>query len=234
VLADYVLPKENAFALAQAVRANAQRYGDPALVLMTAFDAQGRKEEALLRGFCAYLTKPFSPAVLHESLLTAARARDASGAGPAPGIGAATTPRHSAVRLLLAEDHDVNRRVTILQLAELGYRAVDTVTNGLDAVRAARAGCYDLILMDVHMPEMDGFAATQAIRAEEQETGEHVIIVALTANALQGDRHACLDAGMDDYLSKPLRLHALRSVLERWLILEEKDARAAVAAHEDG
>jgi PAS domain S-box-containing protein len=233
VLADYVLPKENAFALAQAVRANAERYGDPALVLMTAFDAQGRKDEALRRGFCAYVTKPFSPSVLHDSLLTAARVRDAR-AGPARRTRAATTSHYRDVRLLLAEDQDVNRRVTVLQLAELGYRVVDTVTNGLDAVRAAHARRYDLILMDVHMPEMDGFAATQAIRAEERETGEHVIIVALTANALQGDRRACLDAGMDDYLSKPLRLHALRSVLERWLTLEEKDARAAVAAHDDG
>jgi len=233
VLADYVLPKENAFALADALREDRGRYGDPVLVLVTAFDAQGRKDEALRRGFSAYLTKPFSPSHLHEILLEAVRAREARAVAPVRLGGAEPAVRRGTVRLLLVEDEDINRRVTVLQLAELGYRNVDTAVNGLEAVRAARENRYALILMDVHMPEIDGFAATQAIRTAERETGDHVIIVALTANALQGDRRACLDAGMDDYLAKPLRLHALRSVLERWLTLDHKDAAAAVRAHDD-
>jgi two-component system sensor histidine kinase/response regulator len=131
----------------------------------------------------------------------------------------AETRRRREPRLLLAEDQEINRRVTAIQLAELGY-SVDTVRNGRDAVEAVRDGRYDLVLMDVHMPVMDGFGASSAIRALERETGRHVIIVALTANALQGDRRACLDAGMDDYLTKPLRIDALRAVLNHWLPVE--------------
>jgi PAS domain S-box-containing protein len=145
---------------------------------------------------------------------------------PAQGNGEPVT-RGGQVRLLLVEDQDINRRVTVLQLAELGYQNVDTAVNGVEAVRAVRENRYDLVLMDVQMPETDGFAATKAIRAAERETGEHTIIIALTASALQDDRRACLDAGMDDYLAKPLRLHGLRSVLERWLIRDQQDGAAA-------
>jgi two-component system sensor histidine kinase/response regulator len=220
VLADYVLPKVNAFALAQAI-SESDAYGNPSLVLMTAFDANGRKDEAYRRGFCAYVTKPFSPSALHDALVEGARRRhgpnETNPNGPGP-----LAQSNDAIRLLLAEDQEVNRRVTVLQLAELNYRRVDTVRNGLEAVRAVREGEFDLVLMDVHMPEMDGFAAAQAIRQAERETGNHVVIIALTANALAGDRKACLDAGMDDYLSKPLRMHALRSMLERWLPVQRE------------
>jgi CheY-like chemotaxis protein len=116
----------------------------------------------------------------------------------------------------LAEDQAVNRRVALLQLKELGYEA-DAVLNGAQAVAAAARSHYDLILMDVQMPEVDGLAASRTIRASEIDTGVHTTIIALTANALDRDRRACLDAGMDDYLSKPLELDALRAALDRWL-----------------
>jgi CheY-like chemotaxis protein len=128
----------------------------------------------------------------------------------------AETCHQGEFRLLLAEDQEINRRLLVIQLTKLGYR-IDTVANGRDAVEAVREGRYDLVFMDVHMPVMDGFGASLAIRALEREIGRHVIIVALTANALDGDRRACLDAGMDDYLTKPVRLDDLRAVLKRWL-----------------
>jgi two-component system, sensor histidine kinase and response regulator len=213
VILDYVLPKVNAFELARTIE-ETPSLGAPSLILITAFDAQGRREAAFRLGFSAYVTKPFPPSVLHDALLGVARRRGAVDVAAAPSTAPAALSRGG--RLLLAEDQAVNRRVTVLQLAELGYD-VDTVANGLEALQALAASRYDLVLMDLHMPVLDGVAATRTIREGERDTGDHVTIVALTANALQRDRQACLDAGMDDYLPKPLRLDALRLVLERWL-----------------
>ena len=119
--------------------------------------------------------------------------------------------------VLLVDDNENNRITATHQLARLGYRAA-VATNGQEAVEAlADAGHpYDVVLMDCQMPEMDGFTATRAIREREQAEGRHVPIVAVTANAMQGDRERCLAAGMDDYLSKPVRLEPLRTILERW------------------
>jgi CheY-like chemotaxis protein len=118
--------------------------------------------------------------------------------------------------VLLAEDQVVNRRVAELQLKALGF-AADAVTNGAEAVEAVKNGDYQVVLMDVHMPIMDGFAAARAIREHERSSGNHVTIIALTANALPRDRQACLAAGMDDYLTKPLELDSLLTVLNRWV-----------------
>ena len=115
---------------------------------------------------------------------------------------------------MLAEDNPINQTVTSRMLLRLGYQ-VETVPNGVEAVRAALDGCYSAVLMDCQMPDMDGFEATHHIR--ERETGmRRIPIIALTANALEGDRRRCLDAGMDDYLSKPFDLHQLDRVLTRW------------------
>jgi PAS domain S-box-containing protein len=119
-----------------------------------------------------------------------------------------------SLRLLLAEDNEVNQRIGVAMLRRLGH-AVLVVENGRDAVEAARTGNFDAVLMDVQMPEMSGFDATHAIRAFERETGRHVHIIALTAHAMTGDRSRCLEAGMDDYLTKPLTIAALSDVLDR-------------------
>jgi two-component system sensor histidine kinase/response regulator len=124
--------------------------------------------------------------------------------------------RGDGLRVLLAEDQIVNRRVAELQLKALGFTA-DAVVNGAEAVAAVQNGQYDVVLMDLHMPMMDGFAAARAIREHERATGNHVTIIALTANALPRDRQACLTAGMDDYLTKPLELDSLLAVLNRWV-----------------
>ena len=140
-------------------------------------------------------------------------------------------------RILVAEDNVVNQRVVVRLLERLGYR-VDVVTNGAEAVHTITRHPYVAVLMDCLMPEMDGYEATRAIRAEElaraadpgvansgQAAVRHVPIIALTANAMAADRARCLASGTDDYLVKPLRPDLLAATLERWLPLDTADSR---------
>ena len=121
-------------------------------------------------------------------------------------------------RVLLAEDNVVNQAVAVAMLKSFGCR-VDVAKNGLEAVSSVEREPFDLVLIDRHMPEMDGFAATRAIREAEQARGtERLPIIALTANAMEGDRDRCLAAGMDDYLSKPFKHSQLREVVEAWAV----------------
>jgi CheY-like chemotaxis protein len=109
----------------------------------------------------------------------------------------------------------VNQKVAMRLLEKAGHH-VDVVANGREAVAALDDAVYDLVFMDCQMPDMDGFEATRAIRAEEAGTPRHIPIVALTANAMQGDRERCLTAGMDDYIAKPVTTQTLAAALERW------------------
>ena len=188
------------------------------LVMLTSL---GQREEApSMELFAAFLTKPVKASRLYNVLLVAL-----SEAGQEPGRGGeatASTPMESsalpgAMRVLIAEDNPVNQRVALLSLERLGYRA-DVVADGLEAVEAMRTIDYDLVLMDVHMPELDGLSATRQIRADSALRQPY--ITALTANATVQDQEACRDAGMDDYLSKPFRLRELRSMLQRYAAQE--------------
>jgi two-component system sensor histidine kinase/response regulator len=208
VLIDYVLPLSDGLEFAVEVGKKTSEYGSPARILVTAFDADGRKAAALAAGCAAYLPKPIDPSVLYDALGGIDRERRMSAAALVNGS------HH--VRILMAEDSALIRRVAHFQLAELRY-GVDIVENGLQAVAAVAAGEYELVLMDMRMPEMNGLDATRAIREAERISGQHVVVVALTANVLEVDRKACVDAGMDDFLAKPLKLDELRVVLERWL-----------------
>ena len=163
-----------------------------------------------VRGAAAELarSRPRTPAVLREPLSPTPLFRTldgpVGGAPPAAGAG----PR---LRILLAEDHPVNQRLALLLLAKLGQRA-DVVSDGVEVVEAVRRRAYDVVLMDVQMPELDGLAATRTIR---ESLGGGPRIIAVTANALAGDREACLAAGMDDYLTKPLKEAELAAALRR-------------------
>ena len=211
VLLDFVMPQKDGLVLGNEIADN-PAFGHPALILVTAFDARGRAQVARDAGFSAYLLKPIEPSALYNALEGIAAGSIALPPHATEQPRAASGTR----RILLAEDQAVNRRVALLQLTELGYEA-DAVTNGAEAVVAAARNRYELILMDMQMPLVDGLAATRTIRASEIDSGTHSTIIALTANALERDRRACIEAGMDDYLAKPLEIEALRAALERWL-----------------
>lgn len=172
--------------------------------------------------FTAHLTKPARQSQLLDAIIMSQLPTPAQkGAAPAP-----TSPLHSRATpvhglILLAEDNAANQKMAQLQLGKLGF-AVQAVGDGQEAVDTIRqvaqaGGSYTLVLMDCQMPELDGFAATREIRRFEATNGHHTPIIAMTANAMQGDREACLAAGMDGYISKPVRLDDLRLTLARWV-----------------
>ncbi|MFY7905945.1 MAG: response regulator, partial [Burkholderiaceae bacterium] len=135
-------------------------------------------------------------------------------ATPKTGIQAPDVPPTESRRILVAEDHPINQKLIITMLERLGCQ-VDLVENGREAVNAVRDRAYALVLMDMQMPEMDGLSATRLIR-ELGNSNARVPIVALTANAMQSDREACLQAGMNDFLAKPFKTHELVACVERW------------------
>lgn len=157
----------------------------------------------------AYLTKPIKQSQLYN-ILTSLFSDETPELKPARSLPAMPQSQHP-LRILLAEDHPVNQKIALLMLQRLGYRA-DVVANGLEALAALRRQPYDVVLMDLQMPEMDGLTATQQI-CQEWPAASRPRIIAMTANAMLGDRAACLAAGMDDYISKPVHIEKLATAL---------------------
>jgi len=176
------------------------------------FSSLGRKE-ADDSPFAATLTKPLHQSQLFDTLVTLL-AHDAAprAAAPAakPRIDISMAERHP-LRILLAEDNVVNQKLALRLLQQMGYRA-DLASNGIEAIECVQRQTYDVLLMDVQMPEMDGLEASRRITAKWPE-GQRPRIVAMTANAMAGDREECLAAGMDDYVTKPIRVDALVEAL---------------------
>jgi CheY-like chemotaxis protein len=205
---DMHMPGMDGAMLAQAIR------GAGHALPLVLFSSLGRKEAGDESLFAATLAKPLRQSQLFDTLvsLLAHEAAPRAAATPAkPRMDAQMAERHP-LRILLAEDNVVNQKLAMRLLQQMGYRA-DLASNGIEAVECVARQPYDVVLMDVQMPEMDGLEASRRIVARWPDAGERPRIVAMTANAMQGDREECLAAGMDDYVTKPIRVEALVEAL---------------------
>jgi signal transduction histidine kinase/DNA-binding response OmpR family regulator len=164
-------------------------------------------------GVRGYLTKPIIRSELLIAISSQPTKPETRGSENLPN----NTDTHQRARILLAEDNIVNQKVAMHLLTKLGHQ-VKLVENGLQAVMAMEQDEYDVVLMDVQMPQMSGFEATSNIRSMEKKHGKHTPIIAMTAHALHGDREKCIDAGMDDYISKPIHLKQLQLTLDKHII----------------
>ena len=217
-LLDVNMPGMDGFQLAQEIRRTEE--GDPMTLLMLGSSSQAGDAAKLASGsISGYLLKPVRQGELRMAIQKFLIHRPRMlrevlrpDAGP---VSSEEAPQDSDSRgcILLAEDNKVNRRLAQTLLAKRGYRVV-AAENGREAVDAYRRQSFDVILMDVQMPEMDGMEATATIRALERESGRHVPIVAMTAHAMKGDRERCMAAGMDDYVSKPMKPQELFRVID--------------------
>jgi CheY-like chemotaxis protein len=168
--------------------------------------------------FAAFLYKPLKPSQLYNALVAIFAEQEQAHlllrqVEPTNSLFDGSLSKHLSLRILLAEDNAVNQKLALLLLKRMGYRA-DLAANGLEVLEALQRQSYDVILMDVQMPDMDGLEVSRAI-VQEWPPEQRPRIIAMTANAMQGDREECLAAGMDDYLTKPIQVNALHEVLER-------------------
>jgi CheY-like chemotaxis protein len=181
----------------------------------------GLAQAACEAGIEAYLNKPIRSKQLHRCLaqvLGATFAASNQTIEPVSTVIAkeALAEPNGRRRILVVEDNPVNQKLAVRLIEKFGHRA-DVAANGLEALAALTRLPYDCVFMDCQMPEMDGYDAARAIRSKEKDTGSHVPIVAMTANAMPGDRERCLAAGMDDYISKPIDVQDLSTLLRRYL-----------------
>jgi signal transduction histidine kinase/CheY-like chemotaxis protein len=223
-LVDMQMPGLNGLQLARVIQAEST-LSSLRLVLLTSLRGPEEGAEARRAGYAAYLTKPVRRAELYRCLAGAAGEWEPESLGGSGGALEAD-PALVGRRVLLAEDNAVNQEVARVILASLGC-AVETVADGREAVAAALRGRHDVILMDCQMPEMDGFAATREIRRQEAIRGGRVPVIALTANAMAGDRERCLAAGMDDYLAKPFDQKQLHAILREWVVRRRRPRGAS-------
>jgi signal transduction histidine kinase/CheY-like chemotaxis protein len=209
VLSDCHMPDRDGFDLIETMRGNPS-FSRPVVLLLTSGDQAGDLARCRSLGVAAYLTKP----VRRAELCAAVERALGQPTAPEEHLVIASVPRKEGIyRILLAEDNRVNQRVATRILEKAGH-SVCVASNGLEALAAHARESFDAVLMDVQMPEMDGWEATAAIRTSERAEGKHTPIIAMTAHAMQGDRERCLAAGMDDYISKPVSSSKLIAMLK--------------------
>ncbi len=211
-IVDLMMPEMDGAAVAAAMLSD-EAIGDIAVILLT---SAGKSEEDI-PGVDAEMVKPVRPSQLFDVLQTVLA--DRPGGGRAEPTTHAAALRGNGARVLVVDDNAANQKVALRMVERLGYRA-DVASTGAEAVTMVGRGHYDALLIDCQMPEMDGYEATRQIRHNERG-GRHVPIIAMTADAVSGERERCLAAGMDDYITKPIKLHVVAAVLERWLATKE-------------
>jgi CheY-like chemotaxis protein len=226
VLTDLHMPGTDGFGLVkqmQEISATQQ----VVVLMVTSGEHAGDLARAREMGIAAYLTKP----VRRSELMAAVSGAMANGkylAGPGKSTESRIRPGGRSLHILLAEDNAVNEKVACAILEKAGH-TVEVARDGREAVRIMAAESFDLVLMDVQMPEMDGFEATAAIREMEKHTGAHTPVIAMTAHAMGGYKERCLAAGMDGYVTKPIRRELLLQTLEQFQGAPEPSAVANTA-----
>jgi len=229
VLIDMQMPGMSGDELAGLIQRDPLLKDTPAIMLTTTYRARDVREFGKL-GIAGFLTKPVKPSQLFDCIALVLDPEKRQG-----GRGAATIVTQESVealrhqcsaRVLVVEDNPVNQKVAVGMLQRKGYRC-EIASDGRQAVDAVSRGHYDVVLMDCHMPEMDGFEATAAIRAAEAGSERHTVIIAMTANARAEDAQRCREAGMDDYISKPVQPEKLYATIERWCAPQKQAADGA-------
>jgi two-component system, sensor histidine kinase and response regulator len=224
VITDISMPGMSGLTLAERIRSN-PKFANVQVIIITGFDTPERRAQAVEQGVLAYLTKPVKQTLLLDTLVSIHNIQPVEAvrlAGTAPLVTHATTVDLPAIkegpRILVAEDNFVNRELVQRQLNKLGYSA-DLVPNGQEALGLMLASPerYAAVLLDCQMPQMDGYSVSRQYREyEAKQDGGRLPIIAITANTMPGDRERCLEAGMDDYLPKPVSMEALEMMLSRW------------------
>jgi len=204
------MPDMDGAALVAEIR-NDRSLNDVVVILLTS----AGKSEVAVPGVDAEMVKPVRPSQLFDMLHQRMAERSSTNSNDRLVETRASDAARKWVRVLVVEDNAANLTVAVRMVERLGYRA-DVAATGADAVAMIGHADYDAVLMDCQMPEMDGYEATRQVRAGERGD-RRVPIIAMTAAALSGDRERCLAAGMDDYISKPVKLHVVAAVLERWV-----------------
>jgi len=230
-LLDMLMPSMDGRDLCMRIKGN-PKLAATRLVLLTSLGQRGDAEWIQKAGFAGYLTKPLRQSQLHDCLSMIVGMTECDQAN----ISSELITRHRVleahrrnVRILLVEDNVTNQEVAMITLKKLGYRA-DLASNGIEAIRLLSERHYSLVLMDCQMPEMDGFEATEGIRSGRSKVlNPAVPIIAMTANAMQGDRERCIAAGMNDYIAKPVQPHELLEKLSQWLYRSSDSGRITVA-----
>jgi CheY-like chemotaxis protein len=216
MLTDKHMPSMDGFSLVEQIR---NRPGIAALkvIMMSSGAHRGDMARSQELGFSAYLTKPVRQSELRDAIARSLDRREKQRGSKAPVLlEDRRVPQNYAMHVLLAEDNTVNQRLATRLLEKRGHR-VTVANNGQEAIGLLEHSSFDLVLMDVQMPLIDGLEATRMIRKQEEETGTHQPIVALTAHAVKGDRERCEAAGMDGYLAKPIRPQELDAILQKYM-----------------
>jgi len=225
ILLDAQMPEMDGFALAESIKRNPDWRAATVMMLSSA----GQRGDAMRcreLGIAAYLTKPIRKQELLDAILTALGTHTTSDTQRTLVTRHSLRESRGHLRVLLAEDNAVNQLVALRLLEKHGH-VVTVAANGRKALEALEKETYDIVLMDIQMPEMDGWEATRAIRETEKASGEHIPIVAMTAHAMKGDKERCFAAGMDYYLTKPIRTKDLLATLEKIMNLKESTDHAA-------
>jgi signal transduction histidine kinase/CheY-like chemotaxis protein len=213
VLLDVMMPEMDGFDVARCCQ-DEPRLSGSKIIMLTSADSDRDAARCQDLGIARYLRKPIARDELYDAVLAALGCAPATAIAKRDSVKKNSEPAQR-LNVLLAEDNIVNQRVAVGILERRGH-IVQPVNNGCEALEALACERFDLVLMDVQMPEMDGLEATAAIRENEKLTGKHIPIIAMTAHAMIGDRERCLEAGMDDYLSKPVEPKVLQAILEHW------------------